>query len=159
MRSMAQCIPASYPDGVVRGWARAWTRRWVSLALALTLAGTAAAQSSREYDVKAVFLYNFATFVDWPDGALAAGQPFTVAVLGKDPFGPVLERITSGEKVKGHPFAVHRCRTAAEARGCQVVFISSSEAARLPEILRVFRGRPVLTVADMPHFLEAGGVI
>jgi hypothetical protein len=39
------------------------------------------------------------------------------------------------------------------------VFISGSEASRLPEILRALHGLPVLTVADMPRFLEAGGVI
>src|ERR1700748_2306709 len=33
--------------------------------LVLCLAGSLPAQVSREYDLKAVFLYNFATFVEW----------------------------------------------------------------------------------------------
>ena len=143
-----------FRTGIARG-----LRCGLLLVLATGFAGRLAAQSTREYDLKAVFLYNFATFVEWPDDTIPAGQPFFIGVLGEDPFGPVLERVIAGEKVKGHPLAVRRCKTAAEARECQIVFISRSEAPRLPEILRGLRGQPVLTVADMPRFIEAGGVI
>jgi len=37
-------------------------RRWLALALLLAVPAPAAS----EYDVKAVFLYNFTKFVDWP---------------------------------------------------------------------------------------------
>lgn len=141
------------------GAGRRLARRWLSVALVLALAGSAGAQASREYDLKAVFLYNFATFVEWPDDTLAADRPFTIGVLGQDPFGTVLDRVVSGEKVKGHPLVVRRCKTPAEARECQIVFISASEAGRLPEILRTLHGQPVLTVGDMPRFLESGGII
>ena len=41
-----------------------------------------------EYDVKAVFLFNFSQFVDWPTPALADPQaPLVIGVLGNDPFG------------------------------------------------------------------------
>ena len=143
----------------VAGARRSLARWWLPWMLAAALAGPVAAQPSREYDLKAVFLYNFVTFVDWPDDALPADKPFTIGVLGLDPFGTVLDRIVGGEQVKGHPLKVRRCKTPAEARECQIVFISGSEAARLPEILRTLHGLPVLTVADMPRFLEAGGVI
>ena len=134
-------------------------RAWVWLVLALGLAAPLAAQSSREYDLKAVFLYNFVTFVDWPKGALPDGQPFVIGVLGEDPFGAALDEVVEGEKFRNLPLQVRRCRTIEEARSCQIVFISSSEAARLPAILAELRGRPVLTVADTPKFLEAGGII
>jgi len=132
----------------------------LGLVLAVLLAGPAAAQSSREYDLKAVFLYNFATFVEWPKEARpAAGQPIVIGILGRDPFGTVLDDVVAGEKLDDHPLAVRRCRTPEEAVGCHILFISASEAARLPQILELLRGKPVLTVADMPRFAETGGII
>ncbi|MDB6113774.1 MAG: YfiR family protein [Lacunisphaera sp.] len=158
MTPMAQSKQGVGARTVAGRW-RAAARWWLPCALAAALAGPVAAQTSREYDLKAVFLYNFATFVEWPDDALPGNKPFTIGVLGSDPFGTVLDRVIVGEQVKGHPLAVRRCKTPAEARECQIVFISGSEASRLPEILRTLHGLPVLTVADMPRFLEAGGVI
>ena len=59
-----------------------------------------AAVPPAEYRVKAVFLFNFAQFVDWPPDAFTApGQPFVIGVLGKDPFGPELDAVVRGETV------------------------------------------------------------
>lgn len=144
----------SLPVNPARARRAAW---W--LALLLCMVGPLAAQPSREYDLKAVFLFNFVTFVDWPKEALPEKGPFIIGILGQDPFGAALDEVISGEKFRQAPLQARRCRTIEEASQCHILFISSSEAARLPAILRELRGRPVLTVADMPQFLEAGGII
>ncbi|HYC69808.1 MAG TPA: YfiR family protein [Opitutaceae bacterium] len=127
---------------------------------ALLLAAAAVGQPSREYDLKAVFLYNFATFVDWPESAFPGPDtPFVIGVLGDDPFGAALDEIVAGERVKNRPLAVRRCRDLAEARACHILFISASERDRLREVLRDMAGRPILTVADVPRFVESGGMI
>lgn len=131
----------------------------MGLALMLGLAGGLDAQVSREYDVKAVFLFNFVTFVEWPKGALADGKPFVIGILGQDPFGATLDEVVAGEKVRQSPLQVRRCRSVEEARDCHIVFISSSEASRLPAILRQLGPLPVLTVGEMKQFAEGGGII
>jgi hypothetical protein len=69
----------------------------LGLACALLLAASLRAQSSREYDLKAVFLYNFATFVEWPESVRPpAGQPIIIGILGRDPFGTVLDEVVAG---------------------------------------------------------------
>jgi hypothetical protein len=133
--------------------------RWLSWLLAFALAAPLAAQSSREYDLKAVFLFNFVTFVEWPPAARPDKGPFIIGVLGHDPFGATLDDVIAGEKIRESPLQVRRCRTVEEALECHILFISSSEAGRLPSIMRRLQGRPILTVADMPNFLESGGVI
>lgn len=140
--------------------ALARARRGLCVTLAICLAGAAAAvPPSREYDLKAAFLYNFVTFVEWPKDALPEGKPLVIGILGQDPFGATLDEIVAGEKVRQSPLEVRRCRSVEEARQCHIVFISASEAARLPAIMQELRTRPVLTVADMAHFLDAGGII
>ena len=153
------------PSGPVRGsglrarWRRARSLVWAAWFVAggLTLAH---GQVSREYDLKAVFLYNLASFVDWPPSAFTSPEaPFVIAVVGEDPFGRVLDEVVANEHVGRHPMVVRRFRRAEEVGGCHVLFIGRSEARRVRDVLRRFRAVPVLTVGDLPGFVEAGGMV
>jgi hypothetical protein len=113
-----------------------------------------------EYQVKAVFLYNFAQFIEWPAAAFPSeGTPFVIGVLGDDPFGVELDAVVRGESVAGHPLLVRRYRQASEVESCHILYISDSEAARLGQILKAFKGRSVLTVGDTEDFAISGGMI
>jgi hypothetical protein len=116
--------------------------------------------TSREYDLKAAFLYNFASFTTWPPGAFARrDSPFVIGVMGRDPFGPSLDELVQGGRVRGHPVEIRRFMRLAAARECHILFISASERRSLREILDYCRGRPILTVGDLPGFAEEGGAI
>jgi hypothetical protein len=153
---------------LVRREARAF-RAFVSLAFALfswcVLVPSAAAATPpapRDYDIKAAFLFNFASFVEWPGAAFAnASSPFVIGVIGDDPFGSILEEIIAGEKIAGHPLVLRRfnSRQVTEAAGCHILFVSQSESRRLRPLLQQLRGKPVLTVSDIPNFLDAGGAV
>jgi uncharacterized protein DUF4154 len=126
---------------------------WLTLAVFGAVAGRAYAAPS-EYQVKAVFLFNFAQFVDWPAEAFPRPQaPFVIGVLGEDPFGARLDEVVRGERVNGRPLVVERYRSVAEIRNCNILFIGNSEAGHLDEILAALKGRSILTVGDA----DAGG--
>lgn len=134
--------------------------------LALVLAGgglpasSVLAQPQREYDVKSALLFNFTRFVDWPPEAFgASGEPVVIGILGRDPFGATLEEMVRGELCRGRPIRVDRFRNVEAALNCEILFVAASEAAELPRILRVLRGRAVLTVADFEGFALRGGMI
>ncbi|MFQ5774751.1 MAG: YfiR family protein [Kiloniellaceae bacterium] len=123
------------------------------------VAVASAAEPTREYLIKAAFLYNFAKFTEWPKGAFAgASTSLQVCVLGEDPFGPALESI-AGKPINGRIVVVRRVGSIGAARPCHMVFVSASEEARLTSILETLGARPILTVADMPNFARAGGII
>jgi hypothetical protein len=125
----------------------------------LLLAPSRAATPS-EYQVKAVFLYNFSRFVEWPESAFAdSTSPFVVGVFGFDPFGADLDEAVRGESVRGHPLVVRRVRNAAEAAGCQILFIHHSERDRLQEVLAAVDKRSILTVSDMESAAKVGVMI
>jgi hypothetical protein len=110
--------------------------------------------------VEAVFLFYFSQFVDWPPGAFAdEHSPIVIGVLGDDPFDGALDQAVAGERVNGRPIVVRRLRTVADAKGCQILYISSSDAGQLPQILSALRGRSVLTVSDLDRFTQTGGMI
>jgi hypothetical protein len=109
--------------------------------------------------VKAAYLYNFGRFVEWPRVATAKGGPFTVCVLGQDPFGPTLDATMAGETIAGRNVVTKRISTPEESVNCQILFLSAAEAGRLNKIVEGLDKVAVLTVSDMPQFAQRGGMI
>src|SRR5688500_18247464 len=107
--------------------ARSIRRMSVALAATVWCAATIGAQSStvKEYQLKAVFLFNFAQFVDWPPAAFPdSGAPLAICVLGKDPFGTFLDETVRGERINSRPLVVQRLRFVEEADTCHILFVS-----------------------------------
>lgn len=109
-----------------------------------------------EYQVKAVFVFNFAQFVEWPGPAAASMR---ICILGDDPFGGLLDETVRGERLGTRPFEVRRFRAIGDVEGCDILFISRSEAERMSQILETLRNRPTLTVSDAADFAKRGGMI
>jgi hypothetical protein len=121
----------------------------VSILLVALVPLVAAAATAREYQVKAVFLFNFTQFVTWPSGPCTnAASPLIIGVLGDDPYGSYLDETVRGEKIGGRPLVVQRYRSVAEVPGCQILFIGISEDRRLQEAIALLKDRSVLTVTD-----------
>ena len=117
-------------------------------------------QVLEEYQVKAGYLLNIAKFTDWPGEAnVAASEPFTVCVIGLDPFGHWLDDTTAVESPKGRRLQVRRIADARESIGCQVVFVSSSERKRVGQILGGLEGHHVLTIGDCDAAVAAGVIV
>lgn len=137
--------------------------RWLAALLLLLLPGPEApAQTapSREYQIKAVFLFNFAQFVEWPPRAFPDAQaPLVIGVLGEDPFGAFLDETVRGEKMDNRPLVVRRYRRAEDIENCHVLFISRSESGRLEPIIAHLKNRSVLTVCDTEGFAKRGVMI
>lgn len=114
----------------------------------------------REFQVKAVFLYNFAQFVEWPTHAFAdRTSPLRIGVLGMDPFGPFLDELVRGEKVNGRPLVVERYRSLADVSDCHVLFVSGSEGRQTERIAEELRGRSILTVCDWEEYARNGAIV
>jgi hypothetical protein len=129
--------------------------RRLTLILALFFPLLAHGAAFSEYELKAAFVYNFASFTDWPPKA-APGM--SVCVIGQDPFGQALDAL-EGKVVKGQSLTVRRIGTIAEVRTCRILFISASEVNNLPRLLAAVKDLPVLTVADMEDAALQGVMI
>lgn len=148
-----------YHEKSLRACLWAWT---ASAFVLLTLAGLARAEKPAltEYQVKAAFLFNFVKFVEWPAASFSrADAPLVIGVVGEDPFGEDLDRILRNKFINNRPLKLKRFPSGQDATGCQLVFVSRSEKARLAEIVRALKGSSVLLVSEMEGFLEVGGMI
>jgi YfiR/HmsC-like len=112
------------------------------------------------YRVEAAFLRNFAHYVRWPAGAFTnARSPWRVGILGRDPFGNILEQTFRGHVEQGRPFETYRGDTPEELPPCHIVFIAYRDPSRRRAALARFNGKPVLTVGEASNFLQEGGII
>lgn len=115
---------------------------------------------SREYQIKAAFLFNFTQFVDWPASSFSADDaPIVIAVLGENPFGSYLKETVSGEKVKGHPVVVQYYDHPEEIKTCHILFIGLSDPKKTEQVISALKEKSILTISDMTGFLQEGGMI
>lgn len=118
----------------------------------------------KEYQLKAAFLFNFAKFVEWPPETFADQRsPIVIGILGDNPFRDesrdLLEETVRNKVINERPVVVKVVQAPAAATNCHILFISTSEKERLPEILAGLRGASVLTVGETERFTESGGMI
>jgi hypothetical protein len=118
------------------------------------------AQTFKESDLKATFLYHLAQFVEWPPEAFPTEETsMVIGVLGTDPFGKILDDIVENEVVKNRKLTIQRYQTVEEITNCHILFISQSEAGRLDRIFASLKQRSILTVGDTDGFAQRGGMV
>lgn len=109
--------------------------------------------------MQALYLYNFAKFIEWPEKVFTSKQtPIRLCIYGERPndFRQSVAAI-EGKQIQGRELAVRHNTTLAELNDCQIVFIPGSERRWLSEVLRVAHAACALTVSDMDDFVDSGG--
>jgi hypothetical protein len=128
-----------------------------------TILANAQDEVALDYQVKAAFLVNFPKYVDWPSDAFSGtNASITVAVFGDDNVANEFQNmIQSGLAIDGHPVVLKRIKSEADITGggFQILFIATSERARVSAVLEKLKGSPVLLVGESDNFLEQGGMI
>lgn len=129
----------------------------LSALLGLLFALPVMALEQSEADVKAAFIYNFTKFVEWPP---EAGGPLQLCLLGKtDPLLAALMKL-EGKQSQGQNIQVRSVdRNAGSLGGCRIIVVGVSEADRIADIIINSQQQPALTVSEIDHFTDAGGMI
>jgi hypothetical protein len=133
---------------------------WIVLLISGAPQSACAQSIADEYEVKAAFLFHFAQLVDWPAGALDAGDSsIRLCILDDEPRRQELQNTIEGKLIGGRVFHVRLVSQVQEIQGCNILFLSRDEARRQTAIVRGLRGMPVLTVGETTNFLSDGGMI
>lgn len=151
----------SLPRILARGWSRMGLPSKTALcALLMFFATSNGHAQSKEYQIKAAFLYNFAQFVLWPATAFTnTTEPFQIGVLGDNPFGAALEETIRGETIAGRQIVIVQSSHVEKLADCQILFVNKSEAAHLTDVFAKLDSKPILTVSEDPGFIPHGGTV
>lgn len=119
----------------------------------------AQAPAAAEYDVKAAFIYNFAKFVEWPDGTFNDSQSqIVLCAYGKNNVETAFNAIR-GKQARGRTVVVRFNDEIDDLKSCNIIYISSSDKRRAASVLESVRGMSILTIGETPDFVQHGGVI
>lgn len=118
-----------------------------------------AARAAGEDELKAAFSVNIARFTAWPDHP---GGELRLCVLGDDAVkraAGAFEGLALGHRT----LHVTRIDHEADLKSCHMLYLGAAESARVGYVLGLLRPgatpRPVLTISDMPDFIERGGMV
>lgn len=124
---------------------------------------TPVSMAAREYQVKAVFLYNFTKgYITWPSSVFAnQAEPFHICILGEDPFDGILDTTVQGKTAKeGRSVVIDRIEEIDAISSCHLLFIEKSQQDHLAQIRLLAKRYSILTVSDIEGFTEnQGGMI
>ena len=116
--------------------------------------------------MKAAFIPKFARYVEWPTAARPGPRdPFQLCLIGRDPFGPLLDEAAASEVIEGRGVAVRRLRTAEGSSACHLAFVRGASPQETGRLLAALRASPILTITDsrdgptrgMIHFTISAG--
>ncbi len=113
----------------------------------------------REYEIKAVYLLNFASFVFWPDAMIDHSESFNICILGEDPFGSNLDITIENERISNLPVTLQRLLEVKPEFNCHIIFFSQSLDINLSALLSTLSSHPILTISDRDDFIQQGGMI
>ena len=118
------------------------------------------AETINEHRVKAAFFYHFANFVDWPIETFKATQGhLRICVMGKDPFGDLLDEALANRKVKDYPFEIRRNPPVTEITHCHLLYLPATSSSILRTLGRGISKKDILTVGETLEFMKQGGMV
>jgi hypothetical protein len=104
-------------------------------------------RATAEDQIKAVFLFNFAKYVDWPSPPTPSA-PIRLCVPANPGFLAVVQQAVAGEFVSGRPVEAAGLDGLDAARACQILYVGNASTADASAWLTAVRGRQTLTVGD-----------
>ena len=106
--------------------------------------------------IKAVFLFNFARFTEWP--ASVGSGPLTLCVLGDAEVASKLDLLVGDRAINGRDVSVASLATFQIIRSCHLLYIAGDDTTRTGGALDAVSTLPIFTVTDGERFLHSRGV-
>ena len=146
---------------------RPFLRAIAAMAATLALAWLPALQAQPERgaaatatQLKAAFLYKFASYVEWPRKSTPGpGAPLVIGVMDSEPLMHVLAEITVGRSINDHPIEIRRLEPDDLLGGVQILFIGGERTGDLAPLLQLARQQPILTVTEAKGAIADGSII
>ena len=112
------------------------------------LRASRSAEQPLENEVKAVFLYNFAKYVDWPSASQGTSATIRVCVPANPAFLALVREAVRDEIINGRPLTAMGLDGLDSARECDILYVGNAASPDATAWINVVRGRQTLTVGE-----------
>lgn len=124
------------------------------LLLSLMVTSPASSQMSQ---FKALFLFNFAKNVNWPEDL--GSSDFVITVIGNNELAEELKGLAKIRKINNSNLVIKEVRNAEEISNSHIIYLSSPQSSLMPIIASYQKNNPVLLVADKQGLCTQGAAI
>jgi hypothetical protein len=107
-----------------------------------------------EYDTKAVFIYNFISYIFWPMETLT--ESFNIAIVGDSPIKGYLQSRSSGRNVNNYPITIEAYNP---KKNYHIIFFSKSGEGNFMKIKKTLNSKNVLLITENQLFESIGSHI
>ncbi len=122
--------------------------------LVLGLVQTVSAQMAQ---FKALYIYNFAKNVGWPEGDNS--KDFVITVIGDNEMAVELENLTKTRKIGARSVVVKKAPMVSDASASQIIFLGSSKSSQITALATSFGTSKTLLVSDKQGHCSSGAAI
>lgn len=123
-------------------------------------AAIAASQPVPEHQLKAVYIYNFTYYIEWPSATnTPSTAPYVIGILGAPEVESELRLLARDRKAKGRPLVIRKLNDPGDAVGCDILYLATPDSRRSAEFLKASATSRVITVGECSDFLGLGGII
>ncbi len=104
---------------------------------------------SKEYSIKAAFVFNFLKYAAWPKGTFKReGDPIVLGIVGKDPFGSLLDKALAKKKIGKRAVVIRRFQDVTKVERVHALFLGELPAKERSKLYALLADKPVLTIGD-----------
>ena len=117
-------------------------------------------QQTKAFHIKALFLYNFANFVEWPSDAFEnKDTPLRMCLYGSVPFGGFLDAV-DGARIRDRNLKIIRTSNSADIEsGCHILFVGTEHLDTIEQLFHNMNHLFVLSIGNVEGFTDKGGIV
>ena len=109
---------------------------------------TALRANGQDEKFKALFMYNFTKYLEWPPDKKSGD--FVIGVYGNSPIITELNIIAQKRKVGAQSIVVKKVATVTEFSGCNILYIPEYKSGKIDEIATQCKGGGTALITDKP---------
>lgn len=113
-------------------------------------------QPNTNAKIKAIFLYNFTQYIDWP--VAYKKDDFKIAILGASDMLPELEKLAKLKKVGSQKIVIQKYSSVDAIQQCHVLYIPASHSAQVDKAVQKLSDWSTLLVTDKPGYGKKSGI-
>ncbi|MCW3808043.1 YfiR family protein [Plebeiibacterium marinum] len=122
----------------------------IMICLSLSLSG-------QQSMFKALFMFNFAKYIEWPDRSNQ--NEFIIGVYGNDEIVNELKKLASSKKINNKSIVIKTVKSLSEASDANLFFVPASKSAHIAEVSSFFAQKPTLIVSEKEGGCKDGSAI
>ena len=128
----------------------------------LSSAGTKYAGSQKQnYDtnakMKAVFLYNFTRYIEWPESYKQGN--FVIGLLGETAITDELNKVAQTKKAVNQTIEIKRFGSLSDVSECHMLYVSTSKSGDLASAIQKTKSRSTLVITEQDGLAVKGAGI